>query len=511
MGEHFDCDVLVVGAGPTGLTLACELARRGVAVRVAEGAARPLAGSRGKGLQPRSLEVFDDLGVAGRLVATGRFRLPIRMYSGPDVVERDVSGGAGPSPDRPYARTLIIPQWQVEQALRDRLAESGVRVEYSTRLVSFAQHAHGVDAGLEQHGAPARLRARYLVGCDGGSSTVRRQLGIGFLGKTNEAVRMLVGDVRLDGLDRDYWHMWTHGYSFVALCPLPATDTFQYQASLAESEPEHPALERFQQLLDQHSGRTDIHLRDATWKSTWRLNVRMVDQYRSGRVFLAGDAAHVHSPAGGQGMNTGIQDACNLGWKLSHVLSGAPADLLDTYEQERLPVAASVLGLSSRLTHVGFRRRFAESPDITNATHQLGIHYRDSSLAWGKPSDDVLSAGDRAPDAPCQWRDGSPVRLFDLFRGPHLTVLAFGVRDAELGRRLADRYPGVLRAFTIVREADRADPASTVVDTGGHAHGAYGIEDSALVIVRPDGYLALREKEPAEAEILDYVSGIAIR
>jgi 2-polyprenyl-6-methoxyphenol hydroxylase-like FAD-dependent oxidoreductase len=161
---------------------------------------------------------------------------------------------------------------------------------------------------------------------------------------------MLVGDVQVDVLDRDHWHSWPkHKDGWVALCPLPSTNSFQFQAQIPPDEPDEPSLARFQQIIDERTSMPAIRLHDATWLSLYRANVRMVDRYRVGRIFLAGDAAHVHSPAGGQGMNTGMQDAYNLGWKLNAVLSEAPASLLDTYEEERLPIAAWLLGATTRL------------------------------------------------------------------------------------------------------------------------------------------------------------------
>jgi hypothetical protein len=215
-------------------------------------------------------------------------------------------------------------------------------------------------------------------------------------------------------------------------------------------------------------------------------NVRMVDRYRVGRVFLAGDAAHVHTPAGAQGLNTGVQDAYNVGWKLAMVLKGAPASLLDTYEEERLPVAAGVLGLSTKLY------KSKKLPKRGDAERQLLLNYRGSSLTteigWHKHK---LQAGDRAPDAICENSSGR-IRLFDLFRGPHFTLLAFGAQAAAAIRDLEWSPVDVLRKY-FVQLSGIAEEYPTVFDVSGGVRAAYSISDNDNVIflVRPDGYVGL--------------------
>ena len=480
--------MLIVGAGPTGLALACVLARRGAALRIIDKTSEYFTGSRGKGLQPRSLEVLEDLGAIDRILANGRFHLPFRGYDGATVLgDHDMHADRFPTPDVPYASPLIIPQWRVEQILRERLAEYGGRVELSTELIGFEQNGDGVTATLDRPDGTEQLTAEYMVGADGGRSFVRKQLGVGFEGETWTSERMLIGDVQVDGLDREHWHSWPkHAAGWVALCPLPSTDSFQFQAQIAADEPDEPALERFQQIIDERTGRRDIRLHDATWMSLYRANVRMVDRYRVGRVFLAGDAAHVHSPAGGQGMNTGIQDAYNLGWKLGEVLAGASCELLDTYEEERLPIAAELLGITTKLHRASFTGTLKE-PRRGPETLQLGLNYRGRSLARDeRDSPASVQAGDRAPDAPCQDATGKPIRLFDLFRGPHFTLLGFGRGVATTGLSV--------HAYTILRAEELAGtPAAgtSIVDTAGHAYGAYDVAAGTLVLVRPDGYIGL--------------------
>jgi 2-polyprenyl-6-methoxyphenol hydroxylase-like FAD-dependent oxidoreductase len=362
--------VLIVGAGPTGLTLACELARSGVSLRLIEAAPGPQPGSRGKGIQPRSLEVFGDLGIVDRVIANGRTAMPIRSTAPDGQV---TLGGAEPEtlrdrPDIPYTTSLITPEWRIEEALRLRLAELGGAVEFGTALDSFEQSDEGVSAVVIKGGEAETVTARWLVGCDGGHSIVRKQAGIAFNGETREEVRMIVADVAVDGLDRDTWPMWRHEEGLVSLCPLPSTNVFQYQAVIASGQDPELSLANMQAILERRTGRTDIRLHEPEWSSLWRANIRLVDRYREGRVFLAGDAAHIHSPAGGQGMNTGIQDAHNLGWKLAAVAKGASPVLLDSYEAERRPVAVGVLALSNaRLKQALEEKGISTRRDATTA------------------------------------------------------------------------------------------------------------------------------------------------
>lgn len=280
-----------------------------------------------------------------------------------------------PTADVPYPMVLMQPQWRTERILRDRLAELGHRVELGTEATAFEQDADGVTVTLN---GSERVRCAYLVGADGGRGSVRGQLGVTFEGETFETERMLLGDVRTADLGREYWHTWADMDTQtmrVALCPLPGTDVFQFTAPLTGDEAPELSPATFQKIFDEGSGRTDVRFTDVTWMSVYRVNIRMAGRFRVGRVFLTGDAAHVHSPAGGQGLNTGVQDAYNLGWKLAAVLGGAPERLLDTYEEERLPVAADVLGISTAL-YGRAKRGEQGAHERGEETQQLLLGYR---------------------------------------------------------------------------------------------------------------------------------------
>jgi 2-polyprenyl-6-methoxyphenol hydroxylase-like FAD-dependent oxidoreductase len=463
-----DTRVLIAGAGPTGLTLAIELARRDVAVRIIDKAETYFAGSRGDGLQPRTLEVFEDLGVLDAVLAQGAAPVPMKIHLGGEVVgERMMFDPVEPTPAKPYPTGWFLGQSQTEAILRDRLAEFGVRVEPATALTGFEQDADGVTATLS---TGETVRAEYLAGADGGKSFVRKALGIAFEGTTDESIRMLLGDVRAEGLDRAYGHWFAapeDPMSGMMFSPLPGTPHFQFGAPLLAGEADaETALPAVQARLDALSGGT-VRLSDLAWSTVWRPNVRLAARFRDGRVFLAGDAAHVHPPTGGQGLNTGVQDGYNLGWKLA---DGAP-ELLDSYEVERRTVAARVLGLTA-----GIMQKYVDGDEDAHRrgedTQQLDITYRGGPLSPAGTG--ALQPGDRAPDAPLTDANGKRVRLFELFRGPHATELVFG--------------DGPTSGYRI-RPAGSVATGTDLVDDGGHAYAAYEAEGGRRVLIRPDNYV----------------------
>ncbi|MCP2167344.1 FAD-dependent monooxygenase [Goodfellowiella coeruleoviolacea] len=496
--------VLIAGAGPSGLTLAIELARRGVDCRIVDRAAAPFPGSRGKGLQPRTLEVFEDLGVLDAVLAGGAPFPAFRMYSGTTVLwERGLAEMLGTelprrAPDVPHPLPWLIPQWRTDAILRDRLEQLGGRVERPTELVEFSQDDDGVVATLRHHhGETERVRADFLVGTDGGRSFVRKHAGVGFAGTTQESERTLIGDVRADGVEGVYCHMFTGGdlAKRFSLWNLPASDHYQFVAAVDQGDEPELSLATVQRMLDERSGRTDIRLHDLRWISLYRINVRLAERFRIGRVFLAGDAAHVHSSAGGQGLNTSVQDAYNLGWKLAAVLRGAPEALLDSYHDERFPVAAEVLDVSTDLHRRGFRATTAP-PGSAPAIHQLDITYRGSALAVNDRAEPGSPrAGDRAPDAPLHTASGGRTRLFEVFAGPRWTALSFGAAPAP------DLGPDVTAFSVAARGGD-------LVDTDGHAARAYAVPEGTCVLVRPDGYLGLVTTEIGR--VRDYLRRVGL-
>ncbi|MBM2615224.1 FAD-dependent monooxygenase [Actinoplanes sp. LDG1-06] len=424
---------LIVGAGPTGLTLARVLQRHGAPFRIIEQAPAPQTGSRGKGIQPRTQEVLDDLGLlpAFRDAGAPYPELLIHRPGGGTLAQR-MDEQHEPTAAAPYPNMLMLPQWRTVELLA-----AGVPVEYGVGVTAITDGAVTLSTG-------ETVTPRHVVGCDGGRSTVRKSLSVSFEGATAEE-QLTIADVRIPGLSRDAWHIWPgdDGRSFrLGLCPMPGTDEFQLTAP--------PTGESIEDLV----ASAGLRVTHVGWTSHYRANMRMVSRYRAGNVFLAGDAAHVHSPAGGQGLNTGVQDAYNLGWKLAY----GGDRLLDTYEAERLPVAAGVLGISTRL-----HRRAADAEEDAMrrddpALKQLSLNYRGGPLsAEHRAAPGAVRAGDRAPGP-----------ILDLLRGPQFTLLAF-------------HWTGDLPVSSPTQHVHRiTDPLAAET---------YDVQEPTLFLVRPDNYI----------------------
>ena len=499
-------NVLIAGAGPTGLTLAIELARRDIPCRVVDAASGPAKSSRGKGVQPRTLEVFEIS------ASSMPFKCPAactRVFaSTPDrsrlrpVVSTKSSSRIPPCRFRIYgccrsgaqrrffghASNGWGPKWSSARPLR-----RSIRIRTPSPQRFRRSRASSVCARTTSSGA-----TEDTASCARRSASVSR-------GRDCRRARSCSRTSRLTASIPSTWHVWPLAKGCIlTLCPLAGTSQFQLAAPLSKRgvAPE-PTEDGIREFIESRIGRGGVRVGRVTWASLFRPHVRMVDRYQVARVLLAGDAAHVHPPSGGQGLNTGIQDAYNLGWKLAHVLKGASDVLLDSYESERLPIAASVLGLSKRLMLNGSTKRGAE-------TQQLDLHYRGSSLVMEdaeKPG--RLRAGDRAPDAPCVDGDGAPRRLFEIFRGTHLTLLAFGGGHDDVFARVRARGDGVVKIVPVLRPGDTTGDR-VLVDVAGYAQAAYGVGDAAaLILVRPDGYIGYFGR-PGSWERLDQYLSLAL-
>ncbi|MFB1298711.1 FAD-dependent monooxygenase [Mycobacterium sp. pW049] len=484
-------DVLVVGAGPVGSALAIDLARRGLAVRIIDKADHGFDGSRAKGVQPRTLEVFEDLGALDDVLAGGTTYPLMGIHLGPIHLPWRMMGKAKSGDDVPFPDTWLVPQFRTDRALRNRLSELGVTIEYQRELLDLGQTAEAVSANVHSGDGIETITARYVVGADGGSSAVRRQLDIAFIGSTDESDRMLIvdADVR-GGLSRDRWHVWPGlGGRFVGACPLPHGDQFQWMIRLRPDESPPEGEDQITQRIRAHTGNKRLGVYNITWQSVFRPNIRLAENFRSGRVFIAGDAAHVHTPAGAQGLNTGIGDSYNLGWKLAQVIAGAPVGLLDTYHAERQPIAAAVLGLSTK-KYSGIAKLNPSSIRRGTDEQQLALNYRGGPLApMAAEHSAALHVGDRAPDARLHDRNGTAVRLFDTYRGPHFTAVAYGPRSAHDMALLAWPTGGSpLRRVAI--DADNAEADSVLYDTTKAFCRHYGLDRDTLLLIRPDGYVA---------------------
>lgn len=475
MTNDFSHDVLVVGAGAAGLTLAVDLARRGVDFRLIEKASGPFQGSRGKGIQPRTQEILEDLGVVDRLFARGG-RYPVQRVYDADggVTDKAMMEAGAPTPTEPYHSALMAPQFATEGVLRDRLAELGHVPAYGYELTGFRQDAAGVEVTIVGPDGPLVSRVRYLIAADGGRSPIRMSLDIPFPGETL-GVRALVADVQATGVGRDAWHSWQAGTrAQISLCPLAGTDMFQLQAGIPLEGDVDLSAEGLTALLTDRIGRPDVTITEVFWASPFNMSARLAGRYREGRgIFLVGDAAHIHPPTGGQGLNTSAQDAYNLGWKLAAVLGGAPDALLDTYETERREIAASMLGMSTRLLEDQQRGETRRGREV----QQLDLGYPADSLGQGSFREAGLQPGQRAPDAPLVGAAGLPVRLFDLMKGPHHTLIVYDVEAAAPIPAIAG-----LHVHRIGGQGDYRD-------SDGVFQSAYGVTAGDWVLIRPDGYV----------------------
>jgi 2-polyprenyl-6-methoxyphenol hydroxylase-like FAD-dependent oxidoreductase len=482
-------DVLISGAGPAGTALAIDLARRGLDIRIIEKAAHAFDGSRAKGVQPRTLEVLQDLGVLGDVLAGGGEYPKLGIHLGPLTLPWRMYPGKQPSVDVPFPNTWLIPQYRTDRALHARLGRLGLGVEFGTELVGLTQGTETVTVKAAGIDGTEEIITRYVVGADGGASSVRRQLGIGFTGSTDEQDRMVIVDAVVTGLSRDRWHVWPGLRGrFIAACPLPHSDLFQLIIRLAPGEEPQLGEEQLSQRIRSQTRNQRITLRDIRWTSVFRPNIRLAESYGHWRVFIVGDAAHVHTPFGAQGLNTGIQDGYNLGWKLGQVLAGADPRLLDSYEAERLPVAVGVLGLSTE-KYSGLSKLDPSSVRRGKDEQELGLSYYGGPLA-PRHSDrtKTLRVGDRAPDATLLGADGEQVTLFDSYRGPHFTAIAWGRRAVHALDRLDWPSDGAqLKRLAVGATAVRADQILT--DGAGAFQRVYGLTEDTLLLIRPDGYI----------------------
>ncbi|OBF93166.1 pentachlorophenol monooxygenase [Mycobacterium sp. 852002-51152_SCH6134967] len=511
-----ETQVLIAGAGPVGLTAAIELARRGVDCRIVDSLPEPPRHAKAVGVQPRSLEVFENMGILGRILdAATPMRGQLVYVNGEQVAKADFDVPA----DVPFG-FVAIPQYATEAILRDELAARGVRVERGWRLTGFDQDADGVSATLIGDGERTVL-AGYLVGADGAHSTVRKALGLTFEGGAF-AEQYMLGDVDVDwSLPRGYavrsMHQ-TDGTTDDLLVCIPLPDAARadskhhrrYRMSMLvpdelASAPADgvahgfegvraPELHHIQAVLDRLSPEPTT-ARNLRWSSVFRISHRIVDAYGCGRVFVAGDAAHIHPPTGAQGMNTGIQDAHNLAWKLALAVSGAATpDLLDSYDAERRPVGEEVVGRTVRSARDGIGADSTDPQYVIRREAQLLIDYADSPIV-------ASGAGRRADDANGLTRDTvtGPLRLFQLFGRDHTTLLYAGagcgpadVADFERAAAAAIAVAGerVTVHMVAAPDADVADTALPLIrDADGQFARAYHCAERAMFVVRPDGYL----------------------
>jgi 2-polyprenyl-6-methoxyphenol hydroxylase-like FAD-dependent oxidoreductase len=483
-------DVVVIGAGPTGLMLACELALAGVSSRVLERRAEQPNMTRAFAVHARTLELFDARGLAEDLLARG---VPVHQLAPVPGAVLDLREF-----DTRYPMILIAPQSGTEHLLEARARRLGVEIVYGAEVVALRQDDTGVMLDVETAGIRASQRTGFVVGCDGAHSTVRRLAGVDFVGKQYET-HILLADVQLAQPPADAMFARNNDDGVVLCVPFGdgwyrviAWDRSRERAPLAEPVTAAEMRDAFRRIAG-----TDFGMSDPRWSSRFLSERRQARHYRVGRVFLAGDAAHVHSPLGGQGMNTGIQDAANLGWKLAGAVHGwAPSWLLTSYEAERHPVGARVLKLTD-----GFNRLMLGRSRVRRAAQTLAIRAiirfrrprfaiggRLTGLGIGYPPRDRGGhrwAGRRMPDLQC---DGA--RLYELLRDGRFLLLDATGGDSDptssVPAAIGDRWSDRVRVARCRRDAVPGLPV--------------------VVLVRPDGYVAWASDAPAGDDVTAAVS-----
>ncbi|KAJ7779006.1 FAD binding domain-containing protein [Mycena metata] len=526
--------ILIVGAGPSGLVLALVLLQNGVPVRIIDKERTHRIGSRAAGVMARTQELYAQLGVLSDILAVAGPFGAVATYDFGEIVPKSKAAflfeHQEPTPDVPYPNTEAVNQTKHEGVLRAHLAKLGCTVELAAELRGLEQSGEGVLATImhtAEDGTQNEETAAFewLVGTDGAHSVVRKQLGLSFLGETRKEHLTNLGDIVVEeGLGTDVAHMWFIDGKMILVRP-DDVDKKMFSFMCRASSPEKPLTrEHFVEDFYRITGRRDVKFGEAAWLSKYTPNIRMVDTMRKGRVFVAGDAAHCHTPAGGQGLNSSVQDAANLGWKLALVHRKlAPASLLDTYAEERMRIIAHMLGLTTALgdrnrANLGKKDFKMKHPD---AMRMLGVNYRGSSIVCEEPGpgaaqgeeDDPymggvggrVQAAYRAPDASELEPNGKSTKatkLFEVFSAARHTVLVFG-GDAETRAPVVKALQhvsaaGVVHGVLVLGQgkstpSDASNFAAVLEDRAGHAYKGYGVdaEELAVVVVRPDGVVGV--------------------
>jgi 2-polyprenyl-6-methoxyphenol hydroxylase-like FAD-dependent oxidoreductase len=483
-------DILIVGAGPVGLTMAAELARYGIGVRLIDRAAHATETSKALVVWSRTLELMDRMGCTQAFLDAGLRAPGASIRSGGTVL------GAPRFADiaSAYNFALMIPQRDTERLLAAHLQSLGVAVERQVELAGFTQEADGVAARLRHaDGREEAVRTPWLIGCDGAHSTVRHGLGLAFAGSA-QGDDWLLADVRLDGPGApppDEVATYLHRDGPFVIFPIPGGRA-RVVATVGRADAAHPrpdpTLADVQALIDRRAG-GGFRASDPVWLTHFRINERKVAEYRHGRVFLAGDAAHIHSPAGGQGMNTGMQDAVNLAWKLAMVVRGRAGDaLLASYSPERSAVGDLVLRNAGRLTDMAtLSNPAAQAARNLALRFLLGLHAVRDKLATQMSEIEIAygtSPLSRGPGSGARWEPQSYGGAPPGAGSEPLFVLY--AADARRGAALTARFPGLLEA-----------PPRTPPDPSG------------LFVVRPDGYLGLSADGSGWDEAERYLRALA--
>lgn len=519
-------DVLIVGAGPTGLTAANLLKKSGVDFRIIDKKSGPTDQTRALVVHAKTLELLDKLGLAEEAVEGGqKLHSADLLKEGKRVGKLSFFGGQD---DRtPYPMSLVYEQHRTERLLIRGLGDYGDRIEWSTELSSLSQSSDVVTAKVRRpDDSEETIEAGWLVGSDGASSPVRHSLDLGFEGDTYEE-SLFLADVEMEWefeSQQVYLDLTREG--FYAFFPMPGENRFRLIGSVPD---ELDGKEAFtagdvQETFDRYSG-VDTTITKAHWTSVYKIHRRMTERFRVGRTFLVGDAAHVHSPAGGQGMNTGIGDAYNLAWKLALVANGqARETLLDSYEAERMPFARSILngsdkGFSLQVTNnpltQGIKltalpwlfRVVSSAPQLSRWAFwflsQLWTTYKDSpAVTQTGTKEKGPKAGERAPYGFYESGEG----IFEILRGTDHHLLLFEGKEPDPARLEASReeIESMLGRYTAPIKIHRIGTENKQL------HERYGVKSSSLFLIRPDGHIAYRGRAADMVGLRMYVDGMFV-
>jgi 2-polyprenyl-6-methoxyphenol hydroxylase-like FAD-dependent oxidoreductase len=517
MEKTISTDVVIIGAGPTGLSLACQFIRHGIDFVIVEKKEGLTPFSKALGVHARTLEIYEQLGLAQKAVEQGTIAGKVRMLEGGELLgEVNLSNiGEGLSA---YPYMLVLEQSKNERLLYEYLQSHGKEVLWQTELESFSQRETGVTAQVKNSaGAPQVIEARYLVGCDGPRSPVRHALGLSFEGSTFERL-FYVADVQIDWeFEHDALHVCLARNAVVAFFPMKGENRFRIVGSFPEGFDKDEGEILYEEIEARIKREAEIALEisHVNWFSVYKVHTRHVNKFSEGRCFLAGDAAHIHTPAGGQGMNTGIQDAYNLAWKMACVLrAGADERVLDSYNEERLPNAKRLTETTDRMFNIAAgtdwflnlirttvfppMAKFILSFDVVKSRFfpmisQIGINYRDGSLSrHGETEKFDVKAGDRMPYF---LIDGKSV--YDKLREPkfHLLTFSDGRSDYQATSEEIEReYAGLVDYH--------------VLSLYPHVAEIFGTTKPFNVLLRPDNHIAYISTKTTTSELKDYLNEV---
>ena len=512
--DTINTDVIIIGGGPTGLSLACQLNRYGIDFVVIEKNEGITKFSKALGVQARTLEIYDQLGLADRAIERGTIARKVRLVEGGEVRgEMHLENFGKDLSEYPFM--LMLEQSKNEELLYEYLQSHGRDVRWNTELESFTQDTTGVTARVKaDSGEIQTIRGKYLAGCDGAGSPVRHGLGLTFAGSTFERL-FYVADARVDwALPHDALHVCLARDVFVAFFPMKGEDRYRIVGTFPEGRNEEQGEIVYEEIEQEIKDKAKLKLEisDVKWFSLYKVHSRHVNKFSEGRCFLAGDSAHIHSPAGAQGMNTGIQDAYNLAWKLALVIKGrATESLLDTYNEERLANARRLLQSTDRMFELaagshwllsfirttifppvaGFMASLETvSRRVFPLISQIGVNYRNAPLS--EHTDDEfedVKAGDRLPYF---LVDGKTI--FDKLTEPKFHLLVVSNADQTIGKDFEKEFGAVVDYH--------------VVPLDERVREIFGTDKEFSIFLRPDNYIAFISSEISLNKVREYLDRI---